>query len=108
MLPSALNRVFEADVKLAGGPAPVRATHRRIAGREVYFIINDSGKPWSGDIALAGNAKAEQWNPATGAVTPLPAAWPIKLNLEPYGGSILTFAGPATPRRLQVERGALK
>ncbi|MBM3891394.1 MAG: hypothetical protein FJ388_19960, partial [Verrucomicrobia bacterium] len=108
MLPLTLDRVLESDVKLAGGPTPVHATHRRIAGREVYFIINDSDKPWSGDIVLAANGEARQWNPATGAVTPLPAASLIKLNLEPYGGTILTFTAAATPRRPQLERGALK
>jgi hypothetical protein len=73
---------------IAGGP--IRYTHRRIEGREVYFLINDSDKPWRGRIEFAVNGPGEQWDPATGKMTKI-VSGDIDLSLGPYGGMLFRF-----------------
>jgi len=72
LLTAALDRVLECDVAVAPPRSPIRVTHRRIENHEVHFIINDSGKPWEGEVRLAVSGPVEQWDPASGAVTPVP------------------------------------
>jgi len=72
LLAAALDRVLERDVQ-APARSPLRVTHRRIEGHEVYFIISDSAKPWEGEVRLAVAGPVERWDPASGAVTPLAA-----------------------------------
>ena len=72
---------------------PIRYTHRRIEGREVYFLINDSNKPWTGKAKFAVNGSGEQWDPATGKVTKLQSGR-VDLSLGPCSGMLFRFRGP--------------
>jgi hypothetical protein len=65
LVPLVLDGLLDRDVKVASPRSPVRVTHRRIAGHEVYFVINDSGQPWSGTVQFAA-AQGERWDPGTG------------------------------------------
>ena len=107
MLPLALRGIIEPDVSLADPHAPLRVTHRRIDGHEVYFLINDSAKPWSGDVRIAASGVADQFDPATGAVRPCSSGGPISLSLEPYGAALFRFTTPSLPRRLPIAEGTL-
>ena len=86
-IPEVLDSMLEKDV-IAGGP--VRYTHRQIEGREVFFLINDSGKPWTGKVKFAASGLGEQWDPATGKMTSFEPG-DVDLSLGPYGGMLFRF-----------------
>ena len=102
-----LNAIIEPDGHAASKDAPLRVTHRRIDGREIYFVINDGAQAWEGDFVLPGKGEIEQCNPATGAITPLSSAADVHLNLEPFGGMLFRFKEAVAPRRLEVKAGGL-
>ena len=87
--------------------APLHATHRRIDGHDVYFVINDGGEPWSGNIGLSGVGEGEQWDPRTGERTAVTDAKAIGLTLETYGGMLFRFKGASGPERKAVSTGGL-
>jgi len=107
LVPIVLDAILERDVRVAEAVGPIRATHRRIDGREVYFVINDGAEPWSGQLALTAEGPGEQWNPASGTMTPVASAEAVDLDLDPYGGALFVFEQARMPRRLQVEEGTL-
>ena len=107
LLPMVLNGLLEPDVRVGDGRAPVHATHRRIDGHEVYFLINDSGDAWEGQVNVAAQGAGEQCDPATGAMTPVGADGQVKLRLGPYGAVLLRYAESRLPQRLSITTGAL-
>jgi hypothetical protein len=107
LLPIVLKDVIEPDASPIESRSLVRATHRRIDGHEVYFVINDSPKAWSAEVRFAATGQAEEWNPSSGKVVPLTAGGPIPLSLEPYGATFLRFSEPRSPRRHRLTTGAL-
>jgi len=92
-----LNAIVEPDVRVAGEKCPIRTTHRRIGGQEIFFLINDSPAAWEGDVDLAAEGKGERYDPATGAITPLAGAGGIHLKLDPYGGVLFRFDKAKAP-----------
>jgi hypothetical protein len=107
LLPIVLKGVLDPDVNVANAAAPLRVTHRRIDGHEIYFLINDSPRPWRGDVDFAARGPGEQWDPATGRVQPLSAGRPAPLSLDAYGATLLRFAEPPSSARRQLTTGAL-
>jgi len=107
LLATLLDALLEVDVRIADADAPIRVTHRRIDGHEVYFLTNDNDKPWSGDVALAVTGAGEEWDPATGKMTPLASGEGIGLELRPYGGMLFRFGQARSRPRLRVESGRL-
>lgn len=102
LLPLAVDGLLEPDVKVAEAGSPLRVTHRRIDDREVYFVINDSAKSWSGQVAFPAAEDGERWNPATGRKEETLTGGSARLNLEPYDAAIFRFAGVKTPQRRVV------
>ncbi|QEH34259.1 hypothetical protein OJF2_27940 [Aquisphaera giovannonii] len=92
LLPIALRGVLGPDLEVGGNPGPVRMTHRRGEDHDLYFVINDSPRPWTGVLTLpadAGAGPVTRWDPADGrgyAIGPRPAA---SLTLGPYGATLL-------------------
>jgi hypothetical protein len=82
-------------------------THRRIDGRDIDFVINDSPRPWRGDVDLHARGAVEQWDPATGKTTALAAGSPIRLALEPFGATLLRFSPPDLTPRIRLRSAAL-
>jgi hypothetical protein len=107
LLPIVLDGVLEPDIRVLGKSAPLRGTHRRIEGHEVYFLINDSGKPWAGQVALAAKGPGELWDPATGQRTPVTQNDRLPLSLEGYGAAFLRFASARGLERYPARNGAL-
>jgi hypothetical protein len=107
LLPVALDAVLEPDVRLSDRQTPIRAAHRRVGGREVYFLINDSNTPWQGAVSLSTRGAGEQWNPETGTVTRIAGGQNVRLRLPPYGATLLRFAAARTPERRAVKSGSL-
>jgi hypothetical protein len=90
-LPAVIDSVLVRDVEVPSADTPIRSTHRRIDGHDVYFIINDSDTPWQGPISLAVNGEGDQLDPATGSITRLTSGKNILLNLAPYGAMLFRF-----------------
>jgi hypothetical protein len=107
LLPLVLEGIIEPDVKIADPHAPVRATHRRIEGHEVYFLINDSDRAWDGDVDVWAAGAGAQWDPATGTQAALGQPGLHHLKLEPYGATLLRFPSARLPRRFEAKPGAL-
>ena len=107
LLPMALDGLLERDVSMQTARSPVRATHRRIDGREVYFMINDSAKSWQGEVTLSASGTGERWNPAKGSVVQTNLGNRVSLNLEPYGATVLLYPTASIPQRHEPRGGAL-
>ena len=107
LLPMLLNGLLEPDVRAGDGRAPIRATHRQIAGHEIYFLINDSADAWEGRIKVAADGTGEKWDPATGVMTPVGADGQSQVRLGPYGAVLLRYPESKLPRRLPASTGAL-
>lgn len=107
MLATVIDTVLEKDIKLPGSRTPIRSTHRRINGYDLYFVINDSAAPWEGTVDLLGNGPGENWDPATGKTTAIKSAKSINLKLEPYGGTIYRFKSAKKSQRITAASGVI-
>lgn len=99
LLPHTLDSLLEPDAFAGGTGSPVRTTHRRVAGHDVYFAINDCTAPWEGEIRFSGRGVSEMWDPATGSITALTNGTNFPLRLGPYGGMLFRAASIDAPRR---------
>lgn len=107
LLPTVLDAIIEPDLRADAPDSPLRFTHRRIDGQEVYFAINDSAEPVEATITAATTGPGELCDPATGQVTALESGEGVKLTLEAYGGALLRFAEARALRLLRPEAGPL-
>lgn len=107
LLPLVLNGVLEPDVEVSGMRPPIRATHRRLEDRDVYFVINDSGKPWAGELTFATQGEGERWDLATGQRAKISTNIPIGVSLAPYEGVLFRFAQERVPKRMTAVGGPL-
>jgi len=107
LLPMVIDSLLGRDVTLGVQGTPIRATHRRVDGHEVYFLINDSAAKWEGQVGFAAIGAGELCDPASGKITPLAALGNVPLSLEPYGGMLFRFAKAQPPKRLKSASGAL-
>ncbi|NLI01390.1 MAG: hypothetical protein GX446_18080 [Chthonomonadales bacterium] len=107
MLGPILDSLIEPEVAMPDRSAPVRATHRRIDGHEVFFLINDSATPWSGSVSVCASGDGELWDPMTGARRQLSGPNGVKVVLEPYAGTFLRYASARAPRRKALQGGEL-
>ncbi|MBM3497615.1 MAG: hypothetical protein FJX74_02985 [Armatimonadetes bacterium] len=107
LLPTVLDAIIEPDLAADAAGSPVRFTHRRIDGQEVYFAINDSPEPVEASVSLATAGAGELWDPATGKLTPLASGQGVKLALDSYGGALLRFGQARERERLRPRPGPL-
>jgi hypothetical protein len=89
LLPGLLDRLLEPDVRLPA-KAPLRATHRRIDGADVYLLINDSPLPFRGPVTIAASGAGEAWDPGTGTRTALPGP-EVDVDLDAYDAVVLRW-----------------
>ncbi|MFA6242833.1 MAG: glycosyl hydrolase [Candidatus Hydrogenedentales bacterium] len=104
-LAKVIDSLLDRDVKCGAGESPIHSAHRRIDGREVYFLINDSREAWEGSVTFAATGAGEQWDPATGKIAPCPSATDVPVKLEPFGGIFYIFATAQMPARRSEEPG---
>lgn len=97
LLATVLESVLEPDVTVEPAAAPIRLTHRRIDGRDVYFLVNDSSKETTAKVQFAATGSGTLWDPADGTSKAL-AGTTTSLQLGPYGAVLATF-DTARPRR---------
>jgi hypothetical protein len=107
LLPLVLDGLLEPDVRVAKAKSPLRVTHRRLDNHEVYFVINDSARPWMGRVDFAATGTGERWNPATGRKEETLTAGTAPLSLEPYGAALFRFTSAKPPRRRIITGGGL-
>jgi hypothetical protein len=98
-LADVLAAIVDPEVRVTGGNGPLRSTHRRIDGREAFFLVNDSAAAWEGRVTLAAAGAGEQLDPATGSITTLTTAKDLTVKLGPYGGVLFRFAKGQLPAR---------
>jgi hypothetical protein len=107
LLPLALDKLLEPDVRITEPPASLRATHRRVAGQEVYFLINDSPQPWTGRVHLAATGSGKKWMPASGQSESAPDPGDIRINLGAYDAALFHFPKGRWPARFKAASGPL-
>ena len=106
-LASVLDRIVDPEVRVNSVDSPVRITHRRINGQEVFFLINDTGDPWEGEVRLAAEGAGRRYDLDTGTITPVANSQGIRVKLGPYGGVLFGFDKPRAPQRRAVAAGDL-
>jgi hypothetical protein len=77
---------LEQTVQLEDESLPIRLAHRKIGGRDVIFVLNDSPAEVSTTMALQVKGRLEEWDPATAIVRAV--GNPTVLSLSPYHGKI--------------------
>ena len=102
-LPAILAQLVPPDVSVDGAAAPVRMTRRLIDGKDVFFVINDSGAPWQGTVRFGGARVGELLDPATGVIAPLSDPANVKVALGAWG-AVLVRADAAPRQRLHPDR----
>lgn len=107
LLPMLLDGVLEPGVKVHASGSPLRAAHRRIEGREVFFLINDSPNRWQGEVSLCTEGVGERWDLETGARVDSGLEARVTVDLEPYGATALRYPGTRPTRRYPAKSGAL-
>ena len=101
LLPLALDGVLGRDVAVLPKGSPIRSTHRHIGGSEVYFLINDSEKPWSGTVTLSASGPGERWDPSQASVVETNLGNHLRLSLQPYGAALLRYPRAILPERFK-------
>ncbi|MCS6859204.1 MAG: glycosyl hydrolase [Abditibacteriales bacterium] len=94
---AALEARLAPDFKTQNQRSPLRYTHHRRSGREVYFIINDSADEVEETVSFSARGAAEIWDPATGNISSVKAAavngrTQMTLRLKEYGGVFVVFS----------------
>ncbi|NLH73167.1 MAG: hypothetical protein GX456_08960 [Verrucomicrobia bacterium] len=107
LLPLVLNGLLEPDIRVVPGSSPIRVTHRHVNDSHVWFIINDSPRPWSGEVSVSAEGTGELLDPATGGKTAGVKAAGFALKLEPYGAAFARFSSARVPRRLPAKSGQI-
>lgn len=93
-----VDTLVDRDVTPGGDASPVRATHRRIAGADVYCVINDSADKWSGSVRFRATGRREVWDPGTGKRKVAGTGASVALTLEPYGAAVVRVVLPVGSR----------
>ncbi|MBE0653486.1 MAG: hypothetical protein IH594_06790, partial [Bacteroidales bacterium] len=88
IMEESLNRYLTKAIELKDESLPVRIAHKKIRDKDVFYIINDSGKALNTMITLQAPAKMKEWDPATGKIRNTTNSFEI--NLLPYHGKIYT------------------
>jgi alpha-L-rhamnosidase len=107
MLAAVIRRFLEPDVTISPARSPVRATRRRVDGHEIFFLINDSSKPWEGEAQFAASGNVERCDPATGRVDLIKPGDRIRLRFQPYGATLFRFAKSLPRERRRLSSGPL-
>ncbi len=97
LAPEVVDAHMARDARVEGNHPHVHVTRRNVDGHDVFFAFNDAPDAWNGHIQFAGTGDGEQWDPATGQISPCGRS--VNLNLEPYGGCLFRFQNTPLPER---------
>ena len=84
------------DVEFGPGVRPLRYIHKRLDGKDLYYLANLNGRPFDSEIALRGKKRLALWDPHTGTISPLTTRYTRK------GNQTVTLV----PLRLETSRSA--
>jgi hypothetical protein len=88
--PAALEGILgswlDKAIELSDESLPLRMSHRRINGRDLFFVFNDSRREVHTDMTLRAKGRLEEWDPKTGDINPV--GNPASISLMPYHGKI--------------------
>jgi hypothetical protein len=107
LLPIVLDGLLEPEISVSPPAAPLRMTHRRVDGHDLFFVINDAPRPWSGEVEFSARGMAETWDPASGKVFPHSNSSRISVALDDYGATIVRFSRPPESQRARLNPGSL-
>ncbi|MEW6357319.1 MAG: glycosyl hydrolase [Planctomycetota bacterium] len=95
-IPRLLDRIIDPDFSTNDAASPLRYTHRRLEGKDLYFVINDSPNQITEAVSTCGEGPAEVWDPSTGQLAPWTGN---SQTLGPYRGVFLCYADCRQPKR---------
>ena len=104
-LAEALHKALPPDVDANGQTSNLGFIHRKLDGMDLYFVVNSSNQPVSGNIKFrAAHATIESWNPDGGAVlasAKYNKSTGVPILLAPYESRVFVLgdAAGATPAR---------
>ncbi|MBT3289139.1 MAG: hypothetical protein HN380_17470 [Victivallales bacterium] len=106
LLATVLGSVLEPDVAVDPTDVPIRMTHRRIDGRDVYFLINDSSKETAASVRFAATGAGTLWDPASGTSEAM-GGTASDLRLGPYGAALVSFDQARARRRYAADAATI-
>lgn len=81
-----LERWLNKPVRLADESLPLRLANKRVNGRDVFFLVNDSSSEIATNATFRIREELQEWDPATAQVRPVPND--THVFLKPYHGKI--------------------
>lgn len=91
---------LKPDVVLTPKAPEIGFIHRKLAGGDLYFVVNTSNRPIRTIASFrAPGSAAEEWDPFTGRAAPIANASEIELSLQPYESRLIVFRNAAEKRR---------
>ena len=107
LLPMILDNTLEPDFHAASSRHPLRVTHRRTSGKELYFVINDSPNPWEGKVQVRSSGRGELWRPTTAQIQNLESSSDIPLRLDAYEAVFLLYSQAKKPEVQRLKSGSI-
>ena len=107
LLPLVLDGLVERDASTDDIEAPLRTAHRQVGNREVYFLINDSPRPWSGNVSFHASGHGRRLDPSGTRPPQDIQDSSLRLDLEGFGATIVEFDRTTEHRRLKSQGGSL-
>jgi hypothetical protein len=100
ILPAILDKIIEKDVKIKEETSPLRITHRKIEGWDIYFIINDSDKACKNSLSFQGKEEGKILDPMDGSIKHIEKGEWVEIEFAPYDAKFVVFPEIEKPKRL--------
>jgi hypothetical protein len=100
LLPPILDKIIERDVKIKEEASPLRLTHRKTEGWDIYFIINDSDKSSKNSLSFRGRGEGRILDPLDGSIKTMSKEEWLEMEFEPYGAKFVIFPEVKKAERL--------
>jgi len=97
-LASALDVLVPRDFRPEPASRNMLYLHRRKNGHEIFFVVNNAARSWSGSVFLAAGRGAEIWDPVDGSIQPAAVKrvgdmLEVHLTIRPYCGTLIVAGG---------------
>jgi hypothetical protein len=95
-----LGKDAKPDMTLTPAMPAIGFIHRKLAGGDLYFVVNTSNEEKHTRAHFRDSAQhAEMWDALTGGIEGLPNPSDIALNLAPYESRLIFFSDRITPAK---------
>jgi hypothetical protein len=111
-LHAALHRALQPDVKATGGAIGIGFIHRKLAGADIYFVVNSTNKHTQGSIEFrSDHSVLEAWDPDRGTVLQTLKGQAVDIDLAPYESRVFVLRGrpmrpPSSPPVPELKENA--